>query len=59
MNPWDVFTWLMSATLGASALVIFAYFLKDLRGMLEDEREEEDHEKKHNRQRCRRQQQCC
>jgi len=42
VNPWDVFTWLMSATLGGSALVIFSYFLKDLRGMLGDKREEED-----------------
>ncbi|MFP8877454.1 MAG: hypothetical protein VCB99_11240 [Myxococcota bacterium] len=50
MNPWDVFTWLMSATLGGSALLIFGYFLRDLPGILgEDEqdisgdvREEED-----------------
>ncbi len=34
MNPWDVFTWLMSATLGGSALLIFGYFLRDLPGML-------------------------
>jgi len=42
VNPWDVFTWIMSATLGISALVIFVYFLKDLSGMLEHEREEEE-----------------
>jgi len=41
VNPWDVFTWLMSGTLGGSAVVIFVYFLRDLRGMLGDEREEE------------------
>jgi len=42
VNPWDIFTWLMSATLGISALVIFVHFLKDLRGMLGDESEEEE-----------------
>ena len=50
MNPWDVFTWLMSATLGGSALLIFGYFLRDLPGILGkdepdisgDVREEED-----------------
>ena len=42
MNPWDVFTWLMSAVLGVSALVIFAYFLKDLRGILGREDDEDE-----------------
>ena len=40
MNPWDVFTWLMSATLGVSAVWIFGYFLRDLPGMLAQEEQE-------------------
>jgi hypothetical protein len=40
MNPWDVFTWLMSATLGGSALLIFGYFLRDLPGILEQDEQE-------------------
>ena len=40
MNPWDVFTWLMSATLGGSALLIFGFFLRDLPGMLGEDDED-------------------
>ena len=29
MNGWDVFTWVMALVLAGSALVIFAYFLRE------------------------------
>lgn len=42
MNGWDLFTWLASALLAGSALVIFALFLKDARGLLERAERPED-----------------
>ena len=37
MNGWDVFTWLCSAALATSALVIFAYFVRDAGSILNRE----------------------
>ena len=34
MNPWDVFTWVCSVALAASGVVIFGFFLRDVRGIL-------------------------
>jgi hypothetical protein len=34
MTFWDIFTWLMIVTLAVSAIVIFALFMKDVRGVL-------------------------
>ncbi|MCZ6619119.1 MAG: hypothetical protein O7E57_13415 [Gammaproteobacteria bacterium] len=41
MNGWDTFTWIMALVLAGSALVIFAYFLRDARGVLNRGRDEE------------------
>ena len=40
MNGWDLFTWINAAILGVSAIIIFAYFLRDARGVLT--RDDED-----------------
>lgn len=42
MNGWDAFTWIMAVVLAGSALVIFAYFLRDARGVLNRSRDEPD-----------------
>ena len=34
MNPWDVVTWLASAALGGSGILIFAFFLRESREIL-------------------------
>ena len=34
MNPWDVVTWLCSAGLAISGVLIFGFFLKDARQVL-------------------------
>ena len=34
MNPWDVFTWICSVALAVSGVVIFGFFLRDVRGIL-------------------------
>ncbi len=34
MNGWDLFTWLNCAALAGAAIVIFALFLKDAKGIL-------------------------
>jgi hypothetical protein len=34
MNAWDVVTWLSSVALAASAVLIFAFFLRDARSIL-------------------------
>ena len=44
MNGWDVFTWLSSATLAASALVIFGFFLRDARSIFDREMHDHDQE---------------
>ena len=40
MNGWDLFTWISSAALAGSAIVIFLYILRDagsiLRGTVND-----------------------
>ena len=35
MNGWDLFTWVWALILGGSAIVIFAYFLRDARKILQ------------------------
>ncbi len=35
MNAWDVFTWICALALAVSAAVIFGFFLRDARGILE------------------------
>jgi hypothetical protein len=42
VNGWDLFTWVSAAALGASAVLIFAFFLRDARAILK--RERRDHE---------------
>ena len=52
MNPWDVLSWVCSVLLAASAVVIFGFFVRDARGVLnrdfhhasEEEDEWEDEE---------------
>ena len=41
MNGWDLFTWIMTLILAVSAVVIFAYFLRDARQILKREKSEE------------------
>ena len=43
MNPWEAFTWFSAIALAVSAAVIFGFFLRDARGILErDMSEHED-----------------
>lgn len=42
MNAWDLFTWLMALLLAGSAIVIFAYFLRDAKGILNRDQEKPD-----------------
>ncbi len=35
MNGWEIFTWFCAVALAASAVVIFGFFLRDARGILE------------------------
>ncbi len=42
MNGWDLFTWINALVLAASAVVIFAYFLRDARAVFE--RQGRDHD---------------
>ncbi len=44
MNAWDFVTWLSSLILGASAVVIFRYFLRDARSILNREMHGHDDE---------------
>ncbi len=37
MNPWDVFTWVCSVALAGSGVLIFGFFLRDVRGILRRE----------------------
>ena len=46
MNAWDFVTWLSSIALGASAVVIFGYFLRDARSILNREMRDQDEEPK-------------
>lgn len=34
MNGWDLFTWINVVVLGLGSLVVFAFFLRDIRGVL-------------------------
>ena len=38
MNGWDLFTWLAAAALAGSAILIFAFFLRDAGAILRGER---------------------
>ena len=44
MSGWDAFTWLCSFALGASAMVIFAFFLRDARSILNRDMHRHDEE---------------
>ncbi len=35
MNAWDIVTWIAAIALAVSAVVIFGFFLRDARGILE------------------------
>ncbi len=37
MNPWDFVTWVSAVLLAVSAVVIFAFFLRDARSILDRE----------------------
>ena len=38
MNGWDLFTWIAAALLAASAITIFAFFVRDAREIFQGER---------------------
>ena len=40
MNGWDLFTWINVVILAVSAIVIFAYFLRDARNVLKRDEDE-------------------
>ena len=42
MNAWDLVTWLSSVVLAGCAVVIFAFFLRDARGILDQEGRADD-----------------
>ncbi len=42
MNGWDLLTWVMALLLAGSAIVMFAYFLRDARVILNRDRQEPD-----------------
>ena len=44
MNGWDLFTWISSAALAGSAVVIFAFFLRDAGAILRGKSEDRDEE---------------
>ncbi len=46
MNPWDVVTWLSAVVLGATAVVIFGFFLRDARSIFDREMHDQDEELK-------------
>jgi hypothetical protein len=45
MNGWDLFTGFNCVLLAAAALIIFGFFLKDARGILNGERSDLDGER--------------
>ena len=47
MNAWDLVTWIASVTLAVSAVVIFAFFLRDARSIVSREMHEDDEESDH------------
>lgn len=42
MNPWDLLTWVSAFALAASGIVIFAFFLRDVRGILDRHFDDDD-----------------
>ncbi len=44
MNAWDFVTWLSSVVLGVSAVVIFAFFLRDARSIFDREMSDQGEE---------------
>ena len=44
MNGWDVVTWFSSIALAGSAVVIFGFFLRDARSILNREMHDHDQE---------------
>ncbi len=44
MNAWDFVTWLSAVVLGGSAVVIFGFFLRDARSILNREMRDQDEE---------------
>jgi len=44
MNGWDLFTWINAAVLIVSSVVIFLFFLRDSRELLQGERKHDDPE---------------
>ena len=41
MNGWDLFTWINAIVLLVSSIVIFIFFLRDARELLQGEREDD------------------
>lgn len=41
MNGWDLFTWFSALVLAGSAIVIFGYFIRDARSILEREKSDD------------------
>lgn len=46
MNPWDFVTWLSAVLLATSAVVIFGFFARDARSILDREMHGHDEEEK-------------
>ncbi len=44
MNPWDLVTWLSSVVLATTAVVIFGFFLRDARSILNREMRDQGEE---------------
>jgi hypothetical protein len=44
MNGWDLFTWINAIVLLVSSVVIFLYFLRDARELLQGERQDDKEE---------------
>jgi hypothetical protein len=42
VNPWDVFTYVMVGLLGGAAVVIFAFFLRDVGGVVRGKQPREE-----------------
>ena len=44
MSGWEIFTWFSAIALAVSAVVIFGFFLRDARGILERDLHDPDDE---------------
>jgi hypothetical protein len=42
VNGWEIFTWICAIALAVSAVVIFGFFLRDARGILERDLQHSD-----------------